>query len=146
MQKRISLIFLLAVLSAGVVRADDDDVIQYRQLIMKQLDAKSAALGMIVAGQIPPDAIVSEARSLAESAKALPKAFEEKIPGGNAKPEVWSHFDDFQKRIAAFVKKADDFAKVSETKDLSKIGEAIVEDLPCKECHDTYRVPKKDQK
>src|SRR5690349_16655845 len=92
-------------------RADDQDAIQYRQLIMKQLDAQAAALGMMVAGQVPPDTLVFEARAIANSAKAAQKAFATKAPGGNARPEVWSKWDDFSKRLDVFVKKSDELAK-----------------------------------
>jgi cytochrome c556 len=66
------------------------DVIDYRQLIMKQLDAQSDAFGMIVSGQIPPDSQALEAKSIA---KADLKAFEPNVLGGEAKPEVWSRRD-----------------------------------------------------
>lgn len=123
--------------------ADDQDTIDYRQLIMKQLDAESAALGMMVSGQIPPDSMALEAKSIANAAKAALKAFEPNVPGGEAKPEVWSKWPDFSKRLQDFARNADEMAKVAETGNVQKVTELMVTALPCKECHDVYRNKKK---
>jgi len=124
-------------------RADDQDVIDYRQLIMKQLDAESQALGMMVSGQIPPDSLALEAKSIANAAKAALKAFEPKVPGGEAKPDVWSHWEDFSKRMQAFARDSEEMAKVAESGNVAKVTELMITALPCKECHDTYRNKKK---
>ena len=39
---------------ASLARADDKDTIEYRQHIMKSLDAQSAILGQIVSGGMLP--------------------------------------------------------------------------------------------
>ena len=122
--------------------ADGQDSIDYRQAIMKQLDAEAAALGMIVSGQVPPDALSSQTRALASSAKAALKAFEPKVPGGEAKPEVWAKWDDFSKRMQTFVQKSEEMAKVGETGNVPKVTEMMIDALPCKSCHDVYRQKK----
>jgi len=126
-----------------VALADDQDLIDYRQLIMKQLDAEATALGMMVSGQIPPDALSLEAKSIANAAQAALKAFEPKVPGGEAKPDVWAKWPDFQKRIQEFAKKSAEMAKVSENGDVAAVTGLMVDALPCKECHDVYRNKKK---
>lgn len=138
-------VLLSAILMLGslqTARADDEDVIGYRQLIMKEVDAETAALGMIVAGLVPPDALPLQAKALANSAKSAPGAFEPKVPGGEAKPEVWSKPDDFSKRMQMFVQKADEIAKASEGGNVQAVNE-LTGALPCKECHDVYRNKKK---
>jgi cytochrome c556 len=137
------LLFMLTLACQPAARADDQDNIDYRQLVMKQLDAEAAALGMMVSGQIPPDALALEAKSIANGAKAALKAFEPKVPGGQAKPEVWSKWDDFSKRMETFAKKSEEMAKVAETGDVAKVSEMMVPALPCKECHEVYRNKKK---
>ncbi len=122
-----------------VALADDDDAVTYRQLIMKELDAESSALGMMVSGQVPPDALGTQARALAFSAKAALKAFEPKVPGGEAKPDVWARWDDFSKRMQTFVQKSDEMAKVAEGGNLSLFAEKMTDALTCKQCHDNYR-------
>jgi cytochrome c556 len=132
--------FLLGFQTAA--HADGQDNIDYRQAIMKQLDAEAAALGMIVSGQVPPDALSSQTRALASSAKGALKAFEPKVPGGEAKPEVWAKWDDFSKRMQTFVQKSEEMAKVAETGNVQKVTELMIDALPCKSCHDVYRQKK----
>lgn len=140
---RFALIPLLMFGWQAVAMADDQDVIDYRELIMKQLDAEATALGMIVAGQIPPDALSLEAKSIANGAQAALKAFEPKVPGGEAKPDVWAKWPDFERRMQEFAKKSAAMAKVSESGDVAAVTGMMVEALPCKECHDVYRNKKK---
>jgi cytochrome c556 len=127
----------------GAVRADDEDVITYRQLIMKQLDAEAAALGMMISGQIPPDSLALEAKSLANAAKAARKAFEPNVPGGEAKPEVWSKWDDFAKRMDTFAQKSQEMATAAETGNVTAVTELMIPATPCKSCHESYRNKKK---
>jgi cytochrome c556 len=122
--------------------ADDQDAIDYRELIMKQLDAEAGALGMIVSGQIPPDSLSLQAKALAYSARSALKAFEPRVPGGEAKPEVWTKWDDFTKRMQVFAQKAEEMAKVSEGGNVQKVTELMIDALPCKSCHDVYRQKK----
>ena len=133
----------VALAGAQPAAADDQDVITYRQLIMKQLDAETEALGMIVAGQIPPDSLASLAKAISYSAKAAGKAFESNVPGGEAKPEVWQKWADFSKRMQAFGKKTEEMAKASEGGNVATVTELMVDALPCKQCHDQYRNKKK---
>ena len=147
--KRASAIVLLSLLSnlgQQTVRAQDSDpqdVITYRELIMKELDAEAAALGLMVAGQIPPDNLTLQAKAAAAAARSALKAFEPKVPGGEAKPEVWANWADFARRMQAFAQGAEEMAKASEGNNLQAVSSLIVTALPCKECHDTYRNKKK---
>jgi cytochrome c556 len=144
--RRAGGVLLLAMLVLSIqqtAHADDQDVIDYRELIMKELDAEAAALGMIVSGQVPPDALALQAKAVANSAKSALKAFEPKVPGGEAKPEVWAKWDDFSKRMQTFAQKADEMAKVSEGGSVQAVTELMIAALPCKDCHDIYRTKKK---
>ena len=136
---------LLAILMLGshqAAHADDQDAIDYRELIMKELDAEAAALGMIVSGQVPPDSLSLQAKAIANSAKSALKAFEPKVPGGEAKPDVWSKWDDFAKRMQTFAQKSEEMAKVSESGNVAAVAELTIAALPCKSCHDVYRTKK----
>jgi cytochrome c556 len=135
----VLLVASLALNCAQTAHADDEDTIGYRQLIMKELDAEAAALGMIVSGQVPPDALSLQARAIALGAKSAIKAFEPKVPGGSAKPEVWAKWDDFSKRMQTFAQKSEEMAKVSEGGNVQAVTELMIAALPCKDCHDTYR-------
>ncbi len=147
--KRASAVLLLSLLSnlgqqtARAQDSDPQDVITYRELIMKQLDAEAAALGLMVSGQIPSDNLTLQAKAAAASAKSALKAFEPKVPGGEAKPEVWANWADFAKRMQGLAQGAEEMAKASEGNNLQAVSGLIVTALPCKECHDTYRNKKK---
>ena len=137
---RLALIaVVVSLIGQQAALADDQDTIDYRKLIMKQLDAESTALGMMVSGQVPPDSLALEAKSIANAAKAALKAFEPNAPGGDAKPEIWSKWPDFSKRMEMFAKSTEEMAKVAETGNVPKVTELMVTALPCKECHDVYR-------
>jgi cytochrome c556 len=123
-------------------QADDEDVITYRQLIMKEMDAESSALGMMLAGQAPQDALGTQARALSLSAKAALKAFQPKVAGGEAKADVWAKWDDFSKRLQTFVQGTDELAKVADSGSINAFSEKMTDALTCKQCHDTYRVKK----
>ena len=140
---RFAVVTMLILVAPAALASDDQDVITYRQLIMKQLDAEAAALGMMASAQIPADALSLEARSVANAAQAALKAFEPKVPGGEAKPDVWAKWPDFQKRMQDFAKKSAEMAKVSESGNVPAVTELMVDALPCKECHDIYRNKKK---
>ena len=129
-----------------VARADDKDVIDYREHIMKALDEQTAALGMIVSTQIPPDNLRQHCDELALLAKSVLKSFEPKVQGGEAKPDVWAHWDDFSGKIKTFVEKSQAMADAADKgADMSQVTEMLVDALPCKGCHDTYRDEAKEK-
>jgi cytochrome c556 len=147
--KRAAAVLLLSLLSSAAQQSaraqdsDPQDLITYRELIMKELEAEAAALGLMVAGQIPPDNLTLQAKAAAASARSALKAFEPKVPGGEAKPEVWANWADFAKRMQSLAQGAEEMAKASEGNNLQAVSGLIVTALPCKECHDTYRNKKK---
>ena len=141
---------LLFVLGSGayaaaqaVDPAEADGVIFDRQQIMKRLDKDADTLGRIVAGELPADNLAATAHAIAQGAKDSADAFKTKAPGGRSKPEVWSNSADFSKRMDAFVRSSDAMAKVADTGDVVAVTSVMGDALPCKECHDTYREPKK---
>lgn len=120
-------------------RADDKDVVDYREHIMKTLDAQTAAIGMIVSTQIGEDNLVAHAEAIALTAKQALKSFEAKVPGGESKPEVWSNWPDFEKRMNDFVEKTAKLAASAKTGGVPVVMEEMVDALSCKGCHDVYR-------
>jgi cytochrome c556 len=128
--------------SAAISQDDADAIILDRQLVMQALDKDVMVLGSIVAGTTPPTELVARTRSIAKLAKDALKSFEPNAPGGASKPEVWSNWDDFRKRMDHFVVETDKMAKTSETGDLGQVGEAMIGALQCKQCHDVYRIKK----
>jgi cytochrome c556 len=136
---------LVAIFLPAVVSADDQDVIDYREHIMKTLDEQSAAMGMILSTAIPGDNTAAHLQAIALAAQIALKAFEPKVLGGEAKPEVWSNWADFSKRMNEFAKNTGALAARVREKgsDDPALAEEVVDALSCKSCHDVYRKEKK---
>jgi cytochrome c556 len=129
---------------AAAATYDEKDVIEYRERIMKTLQEQTAIIGMMASTAIPSDTLPATAQAIALAAKIAGKSFEQKVPGGEAKPEVWAKYDDFSKRMKTFAEKSQamsDAATKGAT--LTEITELLVDALPCKDCHDLYRAEKK---
>ena len=119
------------------------EAIEYRQHIMKSLEQQTAALGQILSGAGPAENTVAHMETLALSASIALKSFEAKVPGGAAKPEVWSDWADFSKRMKDFADKSAEMAKIGREQGPDQAAMLVIEALPCKGCHDTYRDEKK---
>lgn len=124
--------------------AEAEGVIFDRQQIMLALEKDADTLGRIVAGEIPPDKLAATAHAIAKGAHDSLEAFKEQAPGGRSKPEVWSNNADFMKRMEAFASNADAMAKLADTGNVTAVTSTMGDALPCKQCHDVYREPKKD--
>ena len=126
-----------------VARADDKDVIDYRQHIMKTLGEQAASLGMIMQMKAPPTNFAAHAQVLADTAAMALVAFEPKVTGGEAKPDVWAKYDDFSKRMKELAANTADFAKTAKAGGMAAAGPKMKDTLTCKGCHDLYREQKK---
>jgi cytochrome c556 len=124
-------------------RADDQDVIDYRTHVMKTLGEQMGAIGMILENKAPPDNFATHMKVLAVTATQAKKAFEPKVPGGNAKPEVWSNWADFSKRLDELVAGTSELAAAAQKDPVAAVGGKLRSTLKCKSCHDTYRKPLK---
>ena len=138
-----SVLLIAMLVATTLARADNDDVIDYRQHIMETLEAQSQALGLILSGAVPDDNAVVHLQTLALTASTALKAFQPAVPGGRAKPDVWKNWADFEKRMQEFAAKTAELAKTAQARG-PKAGLAGVADgLTCKGCHDLYREEKK---
>lgn len=126
----------------AAVKADDEDVIEYRQRIMKTLDAQVAALGQILSGATPDDQVVSHLEVIALSAGTSLKSFEQKVEGGESRPEVWTNWADFQAKMKDFETKTAAAAKTAREEGKDAALGNILDALRCKDCHDLYRAKK----
>ena len=71
------------------------------------------------------------------------KAFEPRVPGGAAKPEIWSKWPDFSKRLDVLTAATEALSKTAKDGGVAATSPTLQAVLTCKGCHDTYRVPKK---
>lgn len=120
----------------------DKDEVTYRRHVMSALDSQSAALGQILSGSVPDDNQTSHFEALAAIASTSLKSFEPKVPGGEAKPEVWSNWPDFSARMTQFAQKTAATAKIAKEQGNEAATSSIMEALTCKGCHDKYRTQK----
>lgn len=137
----------LAVLITPVMaHADDQDVMNYRKDVMKTLGEQAAAMGMTLQGKAPAEAFVSHVKTLHLAATQIVKAFEPNVVGpqetGAAKADVWSNWDDFEKRANELVMKLAALEKAAEEGGAAKAGPMVQDAMTCRGCHQTYRVPK----
>lgn len=140
----IKCVFALALLQvSGGAFADDQDVIDYRQHIMNTLNEQAAALGEILSGAVPDDNVIAHLEALALTASTALKAFKLKVPGGEAKPEVWSNWADFSQRMNDFSQKTAAMAKLAYEQGKEAGLANVMDALSCKKCHDTYRREKR---
>jgi cytochrome c556 len=130
---------LLALQVAGSSFADNNDAIDYRQHIMNTLNEQAGALGEILSGAVPDDNVISHLDALALTASTALKAFEPKVPGGEAKPEVWSNWADFSRRMTEFAQSSAAMAKLAHEQGKEAGLAKVMDALSCKKCHDTYR-------
>ncbi len=135
---------LAATTLSGVARADNQDVIDYRQHIMKTLGEQAQSLAMVLQGKAPAENVAIHAQLLAVTAATVEKAFVAKVPGGEAKADVWAKWDDFSKKAKETVAAAADLAKVAQSGGVEAAkAKMAAPGLGCKGCHDTYREQKK---
>ncbi len=144
--RRVAKIAAALMLSAGslLVRASTggQDVIDYRQHIMKTLHEQSEAVGQILSTVVPDDNMAAHLEAIALTASTALEAFTSKVAGGESLPEVWTHWDDFSRRMNEFAQKAQKTAALAKAghKD-EEFLENITDTLDCKSCHDQYRDP-----
>jgi cytochrome c556 len=129
---------------SAAVHADDEDTIAYRKHIMKTLDEQTAAIGMIFSGAIPDTNLQLHMDAIAAAAAQGLSSFEPNVPGGDAKPEVWSNWEDFSKRMTAFAEKTANMAKVARDAGTEHAAELAVDALDCKGCHEVYNSKRVD--
>jgi cytochrome c556 len=130
---------ICAAAAPPIAAAEDKDAIEYRQHVMKSLDAQTAVLGMILSGAVPDDNLVNHLETIAMIAQHTLATFEAKVPGGESNPEVWSKWPDFSDRMKTFATNTARVAKIAKEQGKDAIMSELTGALTCKSCHDTYR-------
>jgi cytochrome c556 len=134
-----------APLASTPMKAEDADAIIFdRQQLMLKLETDADMMGSIVAGEAPPTKLAETAKSIAQGARDSYEAFKPQAPGGRAKADIWTNWPDYSQRMESFIRNADAAAKMAETGNVAAVTSMLGEALPCKQCHDVYRIPKKN--
>jgi cytochrome c556 len=139
---KAALALALPLVPFTVVHGQAEDPVMRRQLIMQQLEDDAETLGSIAARIEKPDKMAEVARRVATTAKESHESFKANVPGGAAKPEIWTNWADYNAKMEAFVANSEKMAKVAETGDVNAVTELLIDALPCKGCHDVYRQKK----
>ena len=129
---------LAATILPMTARADDQDTIDYREHIMKTMGAEMVLINQIVQKKAPADGLATFTQGLAMTAATAKSAFATKMAGGEAKPDVWTHWADFSKRLDALAAATEDLANSSKGGDITAAASKVAT-LGCKGCHDVYR-------
>jgi cytochrome c556 len=109
---------------------------------MKSMGEEVAALDQIAAGKASAADVAVHADVLRITAGLAKVAFKEKVAGGQSKPEVWTRWDDFSKRLDEMVAATTDLAKTAKQGGVTAVTPKL-NALSCKGCHDEYMVQKK---
>jgi cytochrome c556 len=134
---------LVAIMAMAVSRAEDQDVIDYRQHVMKTIGEQTAIIDMILQKRIPAVNVAIHARVLAITVSTTKKAFEPRVWGGNSKPDVWAKWQDFSKRLDELAAASEDLAKAVKTEGAVRMVPNLKSSLKCESCHDEYMAVKK---
>jgi cytochrome c556 len=132
------------VMSAGIAYAEvepTDPVVIARQDLMKTIGMNTKVLGDMAGGKADFDAAKAEAAKAALIAASadIGAKFETQStdPGEEAKPEVWTNWEDFLKKAGALNAAAT--ALDASSLDTIKAGMGGIGGA-CKDCHTSYRM------
>ncbi|MDO8705688.1 MAG: cytochrome c [Sulfuricaulis sp.] len=123
--------------------AEPEDIIKYRQNIMKAIGGHTAAAGSIVQGKVDyKNQLADHARALQALIGDIPGLFPKDSDFGDTKAQdvVWSNRVEFEKRAKDSKTKVDLFAKALQGGNQQTIGasfKAVGES--CKACHKDFR-------
>jgi cytochrome c556 len=147
---RISQRILLATacLMAGTAfAAEPEDIIKYRQNVMKSNGAHMAAAAAIINGKVDfKSQLGDHAKALQAINKDVASLFPKDSDFGETKAldAVWKNNAEFQKRAKDASQKADAFAKAVAAGDSKNYGARFKElSDSCKSCHKDYRKEEK---
>jgi cytochrome c556 len=130
--------FLVSITVGYSASADDQDVIDYRQHIMKTMGEQVEAVDQILQHKAPADNLAVHLKIIAITAATAKESFKSKVLGGESRPEIWDRFAEISKRfdeLAAETAELADAAKTGGLTTATKFQSA----LSCKSCHDTFR-------
>jgi len=132
-----------ALLAASAVAVgDDQDVIDYRQHVMKTIGEQMGAIQLILENRVPADNLAVHLEVIAATAPQAKVAFTPEVAGGRSKPEVWSDWEGFSARLDKFAAGARELADAAASGDAAAAAARLPATLDCKGCHEAYRAPK----
>lgn len=136
----VTTIVLLAV-SAPAISADSEEIIKYRESVMKAYAGHTGAAARIVRGKVDyGDQLLMHATAIHEISKTIGTLFPPDSDFGEtrAKDEIWSKRDEFEQAVNKNGQAAEAFLKtVKDGGDTMKAFKDLTDS--CKGCHDKFR-------
>lgn len=125
---------------------EPEDVIEYRQQVMKSQGAHITAIVAAVEGRVSfIDHIPAHAMAISVTAKMIPDIFPEGSGVGEtrARPEIWQDWDKFTAAAEKLVQASAEMAEIAKGGDIGAIG-AQLEEIgnACGGCHKPFRKKK----
>jgi cytochrome c556 len=127
------------VLWSGAALSTSQPVVEYRQYLMKTLEAQFQAITLIYIAKAPAENLHSHLTAALLTARMMPAAFESRVQGGASQPQIWTKWDDYARHMREFE------ARIAIALEASKNGtppqEVLfhIDAISCRECHDRYR-------
>ena len=143
-------VLAVAVVSAAVAatafaQRKPDEVIAYRRSAMTMIGWNFGPLSAMVKGKIAFDAkeFDQHAERIALLAPQVLEGFAKGSDKGaktDAKPEIWTHFDDFKSKLDDLIEQSKTLSEVAKTGDRAKMQDQFKKvGGACKACHDKYK-------
>ena len=135
----IAAVFIACALQGSARAASAQPAVEYRQQLMKALEAQFQAITLIVIAGAPAENLHSHLVASLLTARALPLAFEQRAPGGSAQPQIWTKGEDFDHQMRHFE------ASIAMAVEAAKNGTPVagvlyhLDAISCRACHDRYR-------
>ncbi len=133
------------VATLAVAHNVEDKATEYRQSLMHVVGWNFGPLSAMNKGKMPFDAAEFSKRAdrLAVLSDQLLEGFQKAPPKGvntDAKPEIWTSFEDFSAKAKDFVTEANGLSRVAKGNDEAKDKEQFKKLAgTCKACHDKFK-------
>lgn len=148
--KKLSAVLAIAAalgLSTQALAVDEpENVIKYRQAVMKAIGGHMASIAGVVKGEVSyTDHVAIHANSINSMSKAVTAVFPKGTDNGSYKtaalPKIWEDWAGFEKAAQALDTASANLASVAASGDKQKLAAAFGDlGKACGGCHKPYRV------
>ena len=142
----LAIFFTIISLSTAYAADEPENVIKYRQNVMKSVGAHIANIAAVVKGEVTiMHNLVGDAQAIANSLQHVGTLFPAGTESGktNAVSTVWSDQPGFNKALDQAQAAAQNMIGAATSNDIATIGGALGElGKSCKGCHKTYKKKK----
>ena len=138
----ITICFFICGTAIYCVASVESEAVKARTKAMSEISDNMRVLGLMLKGQVDFDLVSAKSaiQNIEKLAAKTPTLFEIEAvdPHAEAKPEIWSNYEDF-------VEKADTLQRVANAASRSLVSEEGLKDVimsmgkTCKSCHSLYR-------